>query len=405
MDGWGRNARRVLLGLLVCVLASCGKSSDSTNVAPAITTQPASTSAVAGTNAAFTVVATGDGPLTYQWQQSTDGGATFGAISGATAATLLVGAVTSLDQSQYRVVIVGPGGTVTSSAATLTVTAAPTPPAITAQPADVTVAAGLDATFSFTASGTSLAYQWQSSTDGVTWTNLAGANGVTFVVHAVGLSNNGTLFRGVASNSSGVATTRAALLTVTAVPAQPAIAAEPSATTVVAPSSGTFRVVATGYPTPTYQWQESTDGGVTFADIAGATGATFTTPPTTTGDNGERFRVVVTNSIGSVASADAVLTVAATAVAPAITLQPISQTVTAPATATFVVAANGAPSPSYQWQSSKDSGATFANINGATAATLTTAPTAKTDSGEQFRVVVTNSAGSVTSTAAVLTIN
>ncbi len=90
--------------------------------------------------------------------------------------------------------------------------------------------------------------------------------------------------------------------------------------------------------------------------------------------------------------------------APVITAQPSNQAVTAPATASFVVAATGNPSPTYQWQLSTDGGATFANINGATSATYTTPATTGADSGKQFRAVVTNGTGSVTSSAGTLTV-
>ena len=65
-----------------------------------------------------------------------------------------------------------------------------------------------------------------------------------------------------------------------------------------------FSVTATGFkPFQAYQWRKN---GI---NIAGATGASYTTPPTTPADNGSLFSVVVNNSIGSVTSSDAVLTV------------------------------------------------------------------------------------------------
>jgi alpha-tubulin suppressor-like RCC1 family protein len=90
--------------------------------------------------------------------------------------------------------------------------------------------------------------------------------------------------------------------------------------------------------------------------------------------------------------------------APAITVQPASQTVTEPATATFSVTATGT-SPSYQWQLSVDGGTSWSDIGSATAASYTTPATAAAASGVQFRVQVSNSAGSVTSSAATLTIS
>jgi hypothetical protein len=85
--------------------------------------------------------------------------------------------------------------------------------------------------------------------------------------------------------------------------------------------------------------------------------------------------------------------------APYINTQPASQTVNAGQTATFSVVAAGTPPLSYQWQKNG------ADITGATSASYTTPATTAADSGEMFRVVVSNSAGKVTSNSAALTVN
>jgi len=84
--------------------------------------------------------------------------------------------------------------------------------------------------------------------------------------------------------------------------------------------------------------------------------------------------------------------------APAITQQPASASVTAGQTASFGVAATG-DSLQYQWRKND------ADISGANAAAYTTAQTAAGDNGSRFTVVVSNSAGSVASDAATLTVN
>jgi hypothetical protein len=100
-----------------------------------------------------------------------------------------------------------------------------------------------------------------------------------------------------------------------------------------------------------------------------------------------------------VTSAAATLTVNVSVVAPTITTQPASQTAMAGQTATFTVAAGGTAPLNYQWQKNG------VNIAGATAASYTTPVTATSDSGSTFRVVVSNTAGTVTSAAATLTVN
>lgn len=85
-------------------------------------------------------------------------------------------------------------------------------------------------------------------------------------------------------------------------------------------------------------------------------------------------------------------------IAPYITTQPVNQTVSAGQTATFSVTASGTAPLSYQWQMNGS------NISNATAASYTTPVTTAANSGETFRVVISNSAGNITSSAATLTV-
>jgi hypothetical protein len=88
---------------------------DAPAVAPTITRQPASQTVGAGTNATFTVTATGTPAPAFQWWRNGQ------PIAGATAATLPLPAVQAGDAGTYSVVVTNAGGSVTSSAATLTV--------------------------------------------------------------------------------------------------------------------------------------------------------------------------------------------------------------------------------------------------------------------------------------------
>lgn len=89
--------------------------------------------------------------------------------------------------------------------------------------------------------------------------------------------------------------------------------------------------------------------------------------------------------------------------APVITTSPSGTTVLAGSVASFTVVASGAPAPTFQWERSSD-GTTWTSIGGATAATYSFTAQAGDDQA-QFRVKATNSAGSVTSTAATLRVN
>jgi hypothetical protein len=118
---------------------------------------------------------------------------------------------------------------------------------------------------------------------------------------------------------------------------------------------------------------------------------------TTADDNGASYSVVVSNGGTSVTSASASIQVVQPSV-PTIAIAPVPQTVAAGNTAQFSVTANGSPLLTYQWRK----GGT--NIAGATQAGYTTPVLQTSDSGARFDVVVTNSAGTVTSAAATLTV-
>lgn len=88
--------------------------------------------------------------------------------------------------------------------------------------------------------------------------------------------------------------------------------------------------------------------------------------------------------------------------APAITTQPLSQTVCPGTTVSFSVAAN---SGTYQWQSSVDGGTSYTNISGATSSTYTIANTTVSLSGRMYRCVVTSACNNSTiSSAATLSV-
>src|SRR5205809_6758954 len=89
-------------------------------------------------------------------------------------------------------------------------------------------------------------------------------------------------------------------------PITPVIATQPANQTVSVGQTATFTVAATGTSPLSYQWQKN---GVS---VTGATSSSYTTPATTTADNGAQFRVVVSNTAGSVTSSAVTLTVSST---------------------------------------------------------------------------------------------
>ncbi len=89
---------------------------------------------------------------------------------------------------------------------------------------------------------------------------------------------------------------------------------------------------------------------------------------------------------------------------PTITQHPASRTVAVGQSATFSVSAAGTSPFRYQWQKSTNGGASFNNIVGATASSYTVASATAADNGARFRCVVSNSFGTDTSNAAILTV-
>jgi hypothetical protein len=261
----------------------------------------------------------------------------------------------------------------------------PAAPQITAAPAAVTAADGAPATFTVTASGSDLRYQWQKNGG-----DVAGATQASFTLPAVTLADDGAAFRAVVSNAGGSVASAEARLTVT--PVAPAITTAPAAASAVVGGAATFTATVSGSAPLTRQWQR--DG----APIAGATDASYTTPPLALADSGATFALRVENAAGAVTSAAATLTVIERPTPPSITAEPQDASVTEGATATFTVAASGLPSLQYQWR--RDG----APIAGATAASYTTPPVAAADAGARFSVVVGNGFDSVTSRDAVLAV-
>jgi hypothetical protein len=362
---------------------------------PSIISQPANQTVAVGQTATFTVAATGNPPPKYQWMENGV------SISGATSSSYTTSPTTSSDNgAQFTVVVTNKLDSIISNVATLTVSvtsadatlavnAAAVAPSITTQPVSQTVTAGQTATFTVAATGAApLSYQWKKN-----GASISGATSSSYTTPTTTSSDNGAQFTVVVSNSAGSVTSNAATLTVNAAAVAPTITTQPASQTVTAGQTATFMVAATGTAPLGYQWKKN------GASISGATSSSYTTPTTTSSDNGAQFTVVVSNSAGNATSNAATLTVNTATVAPSITTQPASQTVTAGQTATFTVAATGTAPLSYQW---KKSGVT---ISGATSSSYTTPATTSSDNGAQFTVVVSNSAGNATSNAATLTVN
>jgi len=286
--------------------------------------------------------------------------------------------IQSSDEGTYAVVVTNAVNTVTSASAVLTIVI---PPSITVQPQNKTVNEGQTATFSVTATGTApLSYQWQEDGE-----DILGATNSIYQTAILSDDDDGDIYKVVVSNAAGNVTSDNATLTVNE---GPIITTQPQSQSVAQGASTSFTVVAQGSGSLTYQWKK--DG----TNLPGETNTTLSLSNIRPSDAGA-YTVVVTNSVNSVTSVNAVLTVV---IPPSITVQPQDVTKSAGETAPFNFSVTGTSPLSYQWQNSGG------DISGATSATYVTNVLTGDDDGETFRVIVSNSAGKDTSNYATLTV-
>ncbi|MCU0417225.1 MAG: immunoglobulin domain-containing protein [Cytophagaceae bacterium] len=389
-------------GSFTCIVTGSCTPSATSNAAilsisslPSITTSPSSIAACLGANVNFTVVASGSG-ITYQWQKNGVAMSNGGSISGVTTASLSITGVVAGDAANYTCVVSGTcTPSVTSSIAALTITAAPT---ITTSPSNQTLCSGNNVSFSVTASGSGLSYQWQKGGVNISnGGNVSGATTSTLTLTSITTADAASYQCIVTGACAPTATSATATLTVNAVPT---IVTPPSSASICSGQNTSFTVVATGTGL-TYQWQKD---GVSLSNNAIYTGVTTSTLSLTAASVSEagNYRCIVSGTCTPAAtSAVAILTVGSTA---AITGQPTSATLCAGQNASFTVTTSGS-GITYQWQKNGVNLSNGGSVSGVTTAVLSIASIVSADAGN-YRCIVSNAcAGSLTSSVGVLTVN
>ncbi len=270
---------------------------------PSIIAHPQSQSGIVGTNVAFTVTASGQSPLTYQWYFNGSPLTDSTHISGSSSNTIYIVGVVTNDAGNYSVTVSNRHAVVTSSPAILTVLV---PVTITSQPTNQTVVSGTNTTFSVTADGTGpITYQWIFNgaplADGG---RFAGGQTTTLIISGVLTNDAGNYFVTV-SNRHGVATSSNATLTVL-VPVS--LSSEATNRTVVQGSNTTLSVMAEGTSPLAFQWFFN---GLAISDggrVVGSQTAVLSVTGVLTNDAGN-YSVAVSNVVNSIVSSNAVLSV------------------------------------------------------------------------------------------------
>jgi hypothetical protein len=307
----------VIVAVLACAFALLAASASARPAAgagpqdekaPKVTTAPVNATVDAGQSASFEAAAVGPPAPTVQWLLSTNEGATWANVEGATSDKLTI-LETSVSESGYwyRAVFKNPAGQASTKAVTLTVLQRF--PALTKQPASVTVEEGHSASFEATASGfPAPTVQWELSTDaGGSWTPVSGATTDMLTIAGASTSEDGEEYRAVFENTAGKATSEAATLTVHD---PPTVTEQPQGVTVQAGQSATFESSASGYPRPTVQWELSTNAGAGWSVVAGATTDQLTLSGISASENGDEYRAAFSSVAGTAYSEAATLTVA-----------------------------------------------------------------------------------------------
>ena len=313
----------------------------------------------------------GTGTFAYQWESSVDN-TTWTAIAGATSPDYAPGplAATTYFRRQVR-----SGACTTTPSNVVTLTVAPVLMPGTIGTNQVLCAGGTPAPLTGGAPATGgtgpLDYQWEASTDNVTWSSIGGASGLTY---APGQLSATTYFRRRVNAGSGCAPAFSNVITITVAPALTAGtigtdqtlcpgAAPVALTSMVGPAGGTGSY--------SYQWESSTDNA-TWMAIAGATGPMFAPGPLTATTY---FRRRVTSGpCGPEYSPSVVLTVLPALVAGSIAAdQDICAGVTPASLSNSGGASGGTGMFAYQWEVSVDN-LNWTAISGATNPTYAPGP-------------------------------
>lgn len=336
--------------------------------APSMTKHPASQAIASGTTVTLVAAATGRSAPSAIWQRSTDGGTTWTTLGAGTATVVGTTTMTSYSTSaaaRYRAVFTNGIGTVASAVAIVSLAArlgvvngtfeASTPLAYwstagvvgSSTSVHAGAAAGRTGLTTATTGDSTLSQTWAVPTNGgmlsfwyrdvcrgtvstdwatATLTDNTAVTTTTLVAKRCDASlawtqvtkslaayaGHSVTLRLTSRDNGQAATPTYALWDDVVVTSAPKVSVQPTSIAVPSGRAATFFAAATGSAKPAVQWQISRNGGATWANVAGATGA-GTTFTVTAADNGASLRAVFANSSGTATSSSAKLIVGSSA--------------------------------------------------------------------------------------------
>ena len=256
---------------------------------------------------------------------------------------------------------------------------------------------------------------WRSDNEGVTWSRVRttivpiALTADTYTIPVTALSDNNALIRmrhcGIprtATPDESCTDSNPVRLTVLQGVSAASFSQQPRPVLVRTGQTATFSVAVSGTPVPSVRWQtRAANSSGAWADVASGSGAAtlnYTTTPLTAPDNGMQLRAVANNLLGDVASVPVTVSVSDVDVPPTIASHPAALSVVAGSEAVFAVVARGTEALSYQWRRNGVA------INGANAPVLKLAQVTPADA-TGYSVLVSNTAGSVVSETAALTVS
>ncbi|MBT6462332.1 MAG: SUMF1/EgtB/PvdO family nonheme iron enzyme [Opitutae bacterium] len=360
---------------------------------PVFTSQPTDILFATGSNGSIQLNVTGSKSLRFKWFK--DGSE----IPKATKSKLTLKKVSATrDNGTYQVEVENGAGKVTCDEFNVSVISSVV---IIANPTDASFVQGQSGTLTVEANGEgTLTYQWEKlDPKSRKWSVVEGATSAMLTIADVQIGEVGE-YRCVVDNGTGKAYSKSGDLGMYIVPV---FKTQPRSYSLNEGRKVTLKALATGQPTPVYQWEKSSDDGVTWEDVAKANKAELAFSKVGTANAGT-YRVKAINGGGTTTSEDAVLIVYH---APRIINQPIASPVNEGDAINLSVVTESLDSKgttsTYTWYNSKKAVKDGDGVSGSRSANLSIA-SASAGSAGSYYCLIKNAVGTRQSASAKVTV-